>query len=399
MIGNSYTQGNATAPATYLDLQGFFEADPLIDALVVNRSDSGATLRGHAEPGGATVSLLADQAGMYDFVVLQERSDRPGRAIKFGGAQLDALDEGGPVLIADHIRVHQPQARVLLFSTWARHPDLEPAEDDLLATYFNDNPVEMQILTNQGYERIRSGSPEGDLSGFTDVGPVGDAWRAWYTEQGYTDPTYSLHGSDGSHQNALGSYLTAAVLYESIARKPVTANSYLGALAALPNGPIIAASLRAQASATVGLAGLPGDYNADGVVGVADYTVWRDTLGQSGAGLAADGSRDGAVNAPDHVVWSNNYGRSIATTAGSRTIPEPGTLLLVFLCLFACIFRSPRWSHPSYRPILTGPTDLLQFSQLARDRGCLNLSDFGLRPSRRGGSSPAQLGRSRPRSI
>ena len=26
---------------------------------------------------------------------------------------------------------------------------------------------------------------------------------------------------------------------------------------------------------------LPGDYNADGHVDAADYTIWRDTLGQS----------------------------------------------------------------------------------------------------------------------
>ena len=34
---------------------------------------------------------------------------------------------------------------------------------------------------------------------------------------------------------------------------------------------------------------LDGDYNANGVVDAADYTVWRDSLGQTGMGLAADG--------------------------------------------------------------------------------------------------------------
>ena len=34
---------------------------------------------------------------------------------------------------------------------------------------------------------------------------------------------------------------------------------------------------------------LAGDYNGDGVVDAADYTVWRDTFGQTGADLAADG--------------------------------------------------------------------------------------------------------------
>jgi hypothetical protein len=31
---------------------------------------------------------------------------------------------------------------------------------------------------------------------------------------------------------------------------------------------------------------LAGDYNHNGIVDAADYTVWRDTLGQTGAGLA-----------------------------------------------------------------------------------------------------------------
>ena len=37
---------------------------------------------------------------------------------------------------------------------------------------------------------------------------------------------------------------------------------------------------------------LPGDYNGDGVVDAADYTVWRDNLGRAGMGLAADGNGD-----------------------------------------------------------------------------------------------------------
>ena len=34
---------------------------------------------------------------------------------------------------------------------------------------------------------------------------------------------------------------------------------------------------------------LTGDYNGNGVVDAADYTIWRDTLGQMGADLPADG--------------------------------------------------------------------------------------------------------------
>ena len=44
--------------------------------------------------------------------------------------------------------------------------------------------------------------------------------------------------------------------------------------------------------AVIGGAGLLGDYNGDGRVDAADYTVWRDSEGATGSGLAADGNGD-----------------------------------------------------------------------------------------------------------
>ena len=69
---------------------------------------------------------------------------------------------------------------------------------------------------------------------------------------------------------------------------------------------------------------LDGDYNADGVVDAADYTVWRDTLGMSGFGLAADGDGNAIVNALDYDVWRNNFGASAASAAlAAHATPEP----------------------------------------------------------------------------
>jgi hypothetical protein len=44
---------------------------------------------------------------------------------------------------------------------------------------------------------------------------------------------------------------------------------------------------------------VPGDYNGNGIVDAADYTVWRDSLGQTGTGLAADGDGNGVVDQAD----------------------------------------------------------------------------------------------------
>ncbi|MEO0532195.1 MAG: ASPIC/UnbV domain-containing protein, partial [Planctomycetota bacterium] len=70
---------------------------------------------------------------------------------------------------------------------------------------------------------------------------------------------------------------------------------------------------------------LTGDFNGDGVVNAADYTVWRDADGFDGFGHAADANGDGAVNAADHALWQANFGATIASLA----IPEPTTLALL----------------------------------------------------------------------
>lgn len=54
---------------------------------------------------------------------------------------------------------------------------------------------------------------------------------------------------------------------------------------------------------------LAGDYNLDGSVDAADYTVWRNTLGsQASLFTAADGDGSGLVDAADYNVWKSHYG-------------------------------------------------------------------------------------------
>ncbi|TWT40644.1 cadherin domain-containing protein [Botrimarina hoheduenensis] len=60
---------------------------------------------------------------------------------------------------------------------------------------------------------------------------------------------------------------------------------------------------------------IAGDYNADGTVNAADYTIWRDAFGQTGESLPADGDRDGEVDLDDHRVWAENYGQVAAASA------------------------------------------------------------------------------------
>ena len=70
-----------------------------------------------------------------------------------------------------------------------------------------------------------------------------------------------------------------------------------------------------------------GDFNDDGLVNLADYSVWRDALGTWSP--AADANDDGKVDGKDYAIWKVNFGRSIAGVEASESqqVPEPGAWL------------------------------------------------------------------------
>lgn len=84
-------------------------------------------------------------------------------------------------------------------------------------------------------------------------------------------------------------------------------NVYIG-----PSGPVVG--------------GVAGDYNFDGLIDAADYTVWRDAS-DNGTDLPNDLTPD-EVTAADYDLWVANYGNPVANLA----VPEPtgGTLLGTF---------------------------------------------------------------------
>ena len=81
---------------------------------------------------------------------------------------------------------------------------------------------------------------------------------------------------------------------------------------------------------------IPGDYNGNGSVDAADYVLWRDMLGQSGAGLPPDGNGDGTVNDDDLDVWRANFGLGTPATAAAlrpAAVPEPASIVFLLLAL------------------------------------------------------------------
>ena len=82
---------------------------------------------------------------------------------------------------------------------------------------------------------------------------------------------------------------------------------------------------------------LVGDYNGNGQMDAADYTVWRDTLGDHvDEGTGADGNRNGVIDEDDFLRWRANYGLTTGgggSGQGLAAVPEPASISLVFLCL------------------------------------------------------------------
>ncbi len=83
----------------------------------------------------------------------------------------------------------------------------------------------------------------------------------------------------------------------------------------------------------VGPEGTPGDFNDDGFVDAADYTVWRDNLGADDSTFPV-GSTDpssSTIDSGDYNLWRANFGMSAAGSASlsGSPVPEPSTMLLV----------------------------------------------------------------------
>lgn len=127
------------------------------------------------------------------------------------------------------------------------------------------------------------------------------------TTSGFAAGTFTLFASDHAIVGSLGSNLTGTI-------DGLAAELSLG----LGSQSILL---------TVAPSVLAGDYNDDGVVDAADYTVWRDALG--GGTLANETASPGVVDEADFLAWKVNFGASGGGGAATAaTVPEPATLWL-----------------------------------------------------------------------
>ncbi len=82
--------------------------------------------------------------------------------------------------------------------------------------------------------------------------------------------------------------------------------------------------------------GVAGDYNQNGIVDAADYVFWRNNLG-AGSLPNEGGISPGFVDAADYNFWRSRFGFTSGAGAGfgSSNVPEPASVVLIGLALFA----------------------------------------------------------------
>ncbi len=89
----------------------------------------------------------------------------------------------------------------------------------------------------------------------------------------------------------------------------------------------------AELSSTI----LVGDYNDDGVVDAADYTVWRDNEGTSN--VLPNDPAGGTIGPQQYDNWRSNYGLAGTPVVSTSQAPEPtaGLLMAIAVCGIAAL--------------------------------------------------------------
>lgn len=191
-IGNSYTAVNNLP-----ELVSRFAASAGDSVFTAMSTPGGFTFQAHSTYA-PTLNLI-QQSG-WDFVVLQEQSQRPA----FSNAQVQQEVFPYAKTLDSIIHHFNPCAKVVFYRTWGRQNGDQSncavwppvctykGMDSLLALRYRQ-----MADSNQAY-----------------LAPVGDVWQKVRNQF----PQVTLYQSDGSHPEIAGSYLAAATFYTAFFR-------------------------------------------------------------------------------------------------------------------------------------------------------------------------------------
>ena len=206
-LGNSYTGVNNLPLLTYnlaLSLGDTINYD--------SNTPGGYTYEGHST--NAT-SLAKIAQGNWDFVVLQEQSQKPS----FPPSQVATEVYPYAQVLVDSIKSANACTEPIFYMTWGR----KNGDAGNCAAY-------PPLCTYDGMQgRLRESYIEMAVDNDGSVSPVGAAWK--YVRDNY--PTLELYSADESHPSINGSYLAACVHYASMFRESPVGASFISTLTAI----------------------------------------------------------------------------------------------------------------------------------------------------------------------
>jgi hypothetical protein len=210
-IGNSFVYSNDLPHQLQVLAAGDKGGRPMEVKSVVH---GGWFWQQHVDDGGAAKEIAASK---WDFVVLQDNSGSPLTS-------KDKMFKAGHVL-AD--LVAKSGAKTVLMLTWCRKAQLD--QQPKITSAYRDLGQELGVL----------------------VAPAGEAWAKVRQAR----PTIELYNPDAHHPSAVGTYLTACVIYQTLTGRtpvglPVQAAPVKGTTPKLELSPEDAAFLQKTAAET-----------------------------------------------------------------------------------------------------------------------------------------------------
>lgn len=307
-IGNSYTYSN--------DLPGMFtqlaaSMGETVQTQMV--APGGYTFQGHATYAQTQAALAQ---GNWDFVVLQEQSQRPA----FPPEQVAQEVHPYAAQLAQQARAASPCVEVVYLMTWGR----ENGDAANCAFY-------PPLCTYEGMQqRLYESYVEMATANDGWCAPAGEVWRTHRA----AFPGTGLY-TDGSHPNVLGSYIAASTLASTLFRRSCATATYVPAGITAEQ----AQAVRTMASDVVATPDAPWNIGVNDPVAAADltyldgYTVlfadntpgaasWSWTFGDGGSSTDADPLHTYA-GPGEYAVWL------VMEDACARTDSLPLTVTLV----------------------------------------------------------------------
>lgn len=199
------------------------------------------------------------------------------------------------------------------------------------------NDFQNTTLDDEAATSITAGSapfagsyrPEGLLSDYDGENPNG-VWQLVIRDTAFGDQgvlnswSLSILGTEQSTvTDADGNYAFTGLSPESYDVYEVLQPGWIQTAPTIPNGQswwqVALAAGQDEVEIDFGnkqVVLLPGDYDVNGVVNAADYTVWRSAVGSSVTPFTgADGNGDGSIDDADRIVWAANFGRVLPVGA------------------------------------------------------------------------------------